>query len=344
MNIVSNKPTITRKEMEGVLDCLMNGDLTGGSLVKQFENNISVIMNQRHALAVNSSTSAYHLAYKALEINTGDEVIIPSFFDLAPLSALTLTGAAPVIVDSDDSSFLPSAAQIKEKITPQTKAIVTGHLFGFPVNIEELLQLNIPVIEDISHIIGYNLENSPASGTIRTASFSPGSIITTGNGGIALTNNSRLFSAMRDYREPQPGNLNISYDYTMNDFQAAIGINQLSRLKDFIKRRKEIAKLYYESIKFTSHKTIYHYNEEFVFQSFPVIFDSPSEKVDAYWKKNKVEVKRPVPTPLHRYLQLKPMEYPNSERLSNKLFSLPIYPNLTKKEIEKILNANSKFI
>ncbi len=344
MNIVSNKPTITRKEMEGVLDYLMNGDLAGSSLVKQFENNVCALINQRHALAVNSSTSAYHLAYKSLDLRANDEVIIPSFFDLAPLSALTLTGASPVIVDAEDSSFVPSLAQIKEKITPRTKAIVTGHLFGFPINIEDLLQLNIPVIEDISHIIGYNFENTPASGTIRIASFSPGSIITTGNGGIALTNNSRLFAAMRDHREAQPDNLNISYDYTMNGFQAAIGINQLSRLRDFIKRRKEIAKLYYESIKFTSHKTMYHYNEEFVFHSFPVLFDSPSEKTETYWKKNKIEVKRPVTTPLHRYLKLKPMDYPNSERLSNKLFSLPIYPSLTKKEIEKILKANSKFI
>ncbi|MBN2401155.1 MAG: DegT/DnrJ/EryC1/StrS family aminotransferase [Spirochaetes bacterium] len=343
MSIVSNKPTITRKEMEGVLDCLMNGELISGSSIKNFESSISAVGKLRYALAVNSPTSAFHLIYKALEIGNGDEVIIPSFFDLAALSALTFTGAQASIVDIGENSFVPSLDQIKEKITPRTKAIVIGHLFGFIENIKNLFELNIPIIEDISHVIGADFDES-RPGSIRTASFSPGCLITTGNGGIILTNNSRLFSVMKDCRDNNLKSLNISYDCCLTDFQAAMGIHQLSRLQDFIRRRREIARIYFDSIKFTNHKTLYHYSDEFVFQSFPLLFDSPADKVESYWKKNKIEVLRPIPAPLHRYLKYKPMDYPNSERLANKLFSLPIYPTLTKKEIERVSKAAAKFI
>ena len=318
MNIVSNKPTITRKEMEGVLDCLVNGELVGGHSVKNFENALSALLKTKFSLATNSSTSAYHLVFKALEINDGDEVIIPSFFNIAPLSAITLTGASAVLTDIEENSFAPSIEQIKEKITGRTKAIVIGHNFGFPVDINKFAELNIPVIEEISHIIGTEINEDSISNSIKVATFSPGSLITTGNGGIILTNNSRLFSTM--------------------------GIHQLNRLRDFIKRRKDIAKLYYDSIKLSSHKLFYHFNEEFIYQSFPIIFDSPVDKVESYWKKLKIEIAKPIQIPLHKYLSQKPMDYPNSERLSNKLFSLPIYPGLTKKEIEKISKAVAKFV
>lgn len=344
MNIVSNKPTITRKEMEGVLDCLVNGELVGGQSVKNFENALSTMLKMRFSLATNSSTSAYHLIFKALEIGNSDEIIISSFFDIAPLSAATLTGASAVLTDVEENSFTPSPEQIKEKITGRTKAIIIGHNFGFPVDINSLAGFDIPVIEDLSHIIGADFQNDPAGNVIRVASFSPGSLITTGNGGIVLTNNSRLYSVMKDYRENSSNSLNIGYDYCLTDFQAAMGIHQLNRLRDFIKRRKDIAKLYYDSIKFSSHKIFYHFNEEFLFQSFPVIFDSPVDKVENYWKKLKIEISKPITTPLHKYLNLKSMDYPNSERLSNKLFSLPIYPSLTKKEIDRIAKAVAKFV
>jgi perosamine synthetase len=343
MSIVSNKPTITRKEMEGVLDCLVNGDLVSGNSVRVFETNISSAVKLRHALATNSSTSAYHLAFNALEIKQGDEVIIPSFFDLAPLSALTLTGASAAVIDIEENSFTPSLERIKEKINGNTKAIVVSHLFGFPFDVKSLLELNIPVIEDISHSIGANY-GEEASGSIQIASFAPGCLITTGNGGVVLTNNSRLFSAMKDIRDDNTKSLSISYDCCLTDFQAAMGIHQLHRLQDFIKRRREIAKLYFDSIKFTTHKTIYHYNNEFAFQSFPVLFDASVEKVESYWKKSKIEIVRPIAAPLHRYLKSRPLDFPNSERLSNKLFSLPIYPTLTKKEIERISKAVARFM
>jgi perosamine synthetase len=136
----------------------------------------------------------------------------------------------------------------------------------------------------------------------------------------------------------------ISYDYGMTDFQGAMGISQLFNLIEFIKRRREIAKVYLNALKMTTHKTPYAYSDLFAYQSFPIIFDAPSDKVEKYWRKCGIEIVKPVHKPLHGILNFKSINFPNSERLSKKLYSLPIYPTLTKKEIDKVAKALANFI
>lgn len=346
MSIVSCKPTITRKELEGVLDCLINEDLLTGTTVKLFEGQASRHTGIKYALAVNSLTAAYHLAFKALEIAPGDEIIIPSYFDIAPLSAADLIGATPVLVDIEQGALAPSTSQIKEKITEKTKAIVFGHTFGFLTPLEELAELGVPIVEDISHAIGGTLENDApvgGGGAIAVASFAASMVITTGNGGMALTRNSRLYARMKELRG-NGGGEHLHFDYCMTDFQGAMGISQLARLEGFIYRRREIARSYYDALKLTPHKAPYHFNEQFVYQSFPIIFDAPADKVEKYWKKNSIEVFHPVETPLHRYLGAAGHDYPHSDRASRKVYGLPIFPTLTRREIDKITTLLARFI
>ncbi|MCX7679272.1 MAG: DegT/DnrJ/EryC1/StrS aminotransferase family protein [Spirochaetes bacterium] len=345
MAIVSSRPTITRKELEGVLDCLIRDDLARGEITKIFETKISELTGYKYAIAVNSATSAYHLAFKALGISPNDEVIIPSFFDAPPLAALSLVGGQASLVDVDADSFFPSVSIYKEKITDCTKALVIGHLFGFVQDISKLLTLEIPTIEDISHSIGSELHDATRDkrATIAIASFSPSMLMTTGNGAVVMTNNSRMYALMKDLRGGN-GQSSINYDYIMTDFQGAMGISQLHRLPDFIKRRREIAKMYYDALKITPHKTPFAYNENFTYQCFPILFDAPTERIEKYWKRMGVEIFIPISKPLHSFLSKKPMDFPNSERFSHKLYSLPLYPTLTKKEIEKISKALSSFV
>jgi perosamine synthetase len=344
MKIVSSKPTITRKDLEGVLDCLINDDLTTGVTVKNFEDNVGNICGLKYSLTTNSLTASYHLAYKALKIEKDDEVIMPSYFYQAPLSALLLEGGKPVIVDSDENSLFPSIETIKENITDRTKAIVVGHTFGFQQDYSELYELSVPVIEDISQAFGTEINDAPigSGATITVASFEPTMIVTTGHGGIVMTGNSKLYSTMRDLR----GNREncIHFDYTMTDFQAAMGITQLLKLKGLLRRRREIAKHYNDAVRRTTHKAPYTFNENFAFQSFPVIFDAPGDKIVKYWRKIGIELLNPIKTPLHLLLDLRGLDFPNSDRMSKKVFSLPIYPTLTKKEIEKISRALAAFI
>ncbi len=346
MGIVHSKPTITRKELEGVLDCLISDQLITGDTVKIFEKNLSELIGLKFCAATNSLTSAYHLAFSALELKAEDEVIIPSFFNSASLYALSLLNAKAVPVDIAEKSLTPEFEQIKAKITENTKAIVIGHISGSNSSIEEpeeLKKLKIPIIEDISHSIGAEVDDKPVGNraSLTICSFSPYDIITTGNGGAVLTKNSRYYSIIKELRFNEK---TTNYDYTMTDFQGAMGISQLSSLQDFIKRRKEIAGIYYDRIRFTSHKSLYPFNNNFIYQSFPVIFDASIEKVTNYWKKNDVQIYHPISTPLHTRLGLKSMHYPYSERMSKKMFSLPIYPTLTRKEIDKISRALAKFI
>lgn len=346
MGIVSSKPTITRKELEGVLDCLIAEQLRSGNIVKAFEQQLGEVLGIKHCCALSSLTSAYHLAFCALEIKAGDEVIIPSYFDAAPLAALGLTGARAVLADVDDGSLSPSVDQIREKISPATRAVVIGHTFGFHCRIEELRELSVPIIEDISHALGTEIDEKPAGqgGEIAVASFAPSMMITTGNGAAILTNNSRHFALIRRLRGGAESGGQIGYDYGMTDFQAAMGLSQTSRVRDFIRRRREIARVYYEAVKSTPHKTPLAYDDSFSYQSFPILFDAPAERVEKYWKKADVEIVKPIPVPLHGLMGMPSMVCPRSERLSKKLHTLPLYPTLTKKEIEKIASLLAKFV
>ncbi len=344
MKIVSSKPTITRKDLEGVLDCLINDELTTGNPVKAFENSVSELTGNKYSLATNSLTSAYHLAFKALEISGDDEVIMPSFFLRDPLSALLLTGGKAVLVDNEENSLFPSPEEIRKKITEKTKAIILGHTFGFHFDFGALKDTGVPVIEDISHAAGSEHEDAPVGqkGAISVMSLAPAMIITTGNGGMIATSNSKYFSAMRDLRGG--GDNTPGFDYTMTDFQGAMGITQLLKLKDLLRRRRDIAKMYHDSIKLTEHSTFTAFNEKFAYQSFPVIFNAPNDKAEKFWKKNGVELAHPIERPLHDYLNIRGIEFPISDRLSKKVYTLPMYPTLTKKDIEKIIKTLSSFI
>lgn len=344
MKIVSSKPTITRKDLEGVLDCMIHDELNTGSPVKTFESAISDITTLKYPLAVNSLVSSYILVFRALEIAPDDEIIIPSFYSGAALSAMKLTGGTPVIVDSAPGTVFPSVEQIKEKITGKTRGIIVSDSCGFHAETEGLQDTGIPVIADISHSIGTEANEKPAGShaSFAVASFAPSMIITTGNGGIVLTNNSKHFSVMREMRSgtgETPG-----FDFTMTDLQGAMGVSQVMKLRDFIRRRREIAHKYYESLRITTHKPVFPYSDSFAFQAFPVLFDSPADRLDRYWKKNGIEIEKTIPAPLHSVLGLKGFDYPNADRLSKKLFSLPLYPTLTKKEIDKIARSLAAFI
>jgi len=344
MKIVSSKPTITRKELEGVLDCMIHDELNTGSPVKTFESAASDIVTLKYPLAVNSLVSAYILIFRALDIKPCDEIIMPSLYGPAALSAMKLTGGTPVLVDSAQNSLFPSVEHIKEKIGENTRAIITCDLSGFHCDTEGLAETGIPHIADISHSIGTEVNEKPAgsSAAFAVASFAPAMVITTGNGGMVFTNNSKHFSVMRDMRGGNDES--AGFDFTMTDLQGAMGISQIMKLKDFIRRRREIAHRYYESLRITPHKPVLPYSDAFSYQAFPVFFDSPGDRVDRYWKKNGIEIEKTLGTPLHSVLGLKGFDYPNADRISKKLFSMPLYPALTKKEIDKISRALGAFI
>ena len=344
MKIVTNRPTITRKELEAVLDCLINDELVAGESVRIFENAVAKMIGLKHSLATTSLTAAYHLVFKALDIGASDEVIIPSFFPQAPLSALAMTGGTGILLDIEKDSLFPARDAIRERITPNTRAVIIGDLFGFHADREGLAELGVPLIEDISHSIGTELNELPAgrSGSFTVASFDPAGIITTGNGGMVLTNNSRHFSVMKELRGN--GKERLHFDYTMTDFQGSMGITQLAKLPDLLARRREIARMYHDSVRITPHATPFLYGDQFSYQSFPLLFNATDERIESYWRKTRIEMVRSIGNPLHRLLGLPGTDYPNAERYAKKLYSVPLYPTLSRKDVEKISRAVAGFI
>jgi dTDP-4-amino-4,6-dideoxygalactose transaminase len=340
---VYSKPTITRKELEGVLDCLINDELVHGDAVRLFEKALADALAQRFCVCTGSATAAWHLAYTALGVGAGDKVIIPSFFPLAPLNALKLTGAEVLLVDIETDTLLPDPDKLKALIDPSVKAIALGHMTGLTSNLTPFAALGPAIIEDISHAAGTEIEGKPAGsyGAITVMSFTPDNIITTCSGGAVLTSNSRHYAQIRDLRYSDKA---VHFDYSMTDLQGAMGASQLSRLQDFIRRRREIASAYHEHIRLTPHKPLYAFNPDAAYQAFPVFFDAANDAVEKYWKKNSIQVAPPVSCALHTILGAKPMDFPNSDRLSRKLYSLPIYPSLSRREIERIGRNLARFI
>lgn len=340
MSIVSSKPTITRKDLEGVLDCMINDELISGGVVASFEKSLIELTGAKNLLAVHSATAAFHLVLCALEAR-GKQVILPSYTTPAALNAISLCGAEAVLVDTDQMLY-PDCGQIVQAVTEKTAAVIVSHIVGIPGNFSALAQCGVPVIEDISALLGTeNLELSAFQGNFQIITFTPHDVITTGNGAAVLSRNSRHHSLMCELRNSQS---KPNFEYFMTDLQGAMGLSQISRLQDFIKRRREIAKVYYDRARISSHKVLFPYNDTCPYQHFPLIFDASADKTLKFFKKNGIELYQPVYMPAHQILERKGMDFPNADRMAKKLFCLPLYPTLSRNEVEKISRTLAKFV
>jgi len=340
MSIVSSKPTITRKDLEGVLDCMINDELIGGGVVASFEKSLTELTGSKNLLAVHSPTAAFHLALCAVEAG-GKEVILPSYIGQAALNAITLCGAIPVLVDIDQMLY-PDCEQILNAKSERTAAIIVAHTPGIAGNFASLAAANVPLIEDISAIFGSeNFDGNSFQGAFQIITFAPHDIITTGNGAAVISKNARHHSMMNELRS---SSTKANFEYFMTDLQGAMGLSQISRMQDFVTRRREIARIYYDRARLTPHKVLFPFNESCPYQNFPLVFDAPADKTVKFFKKNGIEIFQPVQTPVHQILERKGMDFPNADRMSKKLFSLPLYPTLTINEVEKISRTLAKFI
>ncbi len=258
-----SKPYIEDQALDSVVSVIKSGWLTQGEKVEEFETAIKNKLNVKYALAVNSATSALQAALLALGIAEGDEVIVPSFTWVATANVVELCGGIPIFVDIDLETFNALADQVIHKVTHKTKAIIVVHLFGKPfdvLNLKAKLLRNIPIIEDAACALGASIngEKCGAVGDIGVFSFHPRKSITTGEGGVIVTNNEHVYKHMSMLRnhgqDCTPVNNNapwhmfycpiVGFNFRMTDFQAALGIPQLVELDEIIEYRKKLVSLY----------------------------------------------------------------------------------------------------
>ena len=348
--IPHSKPTISEKDILAVKSQTASGMHATGSKTKEFENAMSKFIGMRYAKATSSGTAALHLALLSLEIGKDDEVIIPSYVCQSVLNAVIYNGAKPILADIDSdfqrNGFNISSNTIKPLITKKTKAIIVPHLFGIPSNIPEIRKIakKIPIIEDCAQSLGAK-SNGKMLGTfgdVSIFSFYATKMISTGHGGMVLTNSKKIKDKLDILTQYDKKNqYGISYNYCLTDIQSALGLSQLSQLKSFVTKRDEISKLYDS---FFSKTRFFLENLNGVKFRYIIKTKNKEElkKIQDGLRRKNIIVSEPVFMPLHRCLKLNPRLFQNTEKAQNTNLSIPIYPSLTRNDIYYIKKSFSE--
>ncbi|MCM8774748.1 MAG: DegT/DnrJ/EryC1/StrS family aminotransferase [Candidatus Omnitrophica bacterium] len=239
------------------MDCLETGWISSaGSYIEKFERTFADYIGTKHGISVSSGTAALHAALCALGIQPGDEVIVPAFTMMATIFAVLYTGAKPVFVDCDQETFNIDPRQIEAKITRKTKALMAVHLFGHSCDMDTILEIakrfGLFVIEDAAEAHGgeYKGRKCGAMSDIACFSFYANKIVTTGEGGMILTNSDALAKKLRKIRDLYHSDQrrfiheDIGYNYRLTNIQAAIGLGQLENVQQSISRKLSMAERY----------------------------------------------------------------------------------------------------
>lgn len=257
-----NEPLLDGNEKKYLCECIDTGWISSeGPFVKEFEQKMSQIAGRKYGIAVTNGTTALEIAVQALGISQGDEVIMPTFTIISCAMAVTKVGAIPVLIDSNIETWNMKVSEIEQKITAKTKAIMLVHLYGLPAEVDEILELankyHLKVIEDAAEMHGQTYKERPCGsfGDISIFSFYPNKHITTGEGGMIVTDNEDLAARCCYLRnlcfknDVRYVHEEISDNYRFTNLQAAVGLAQLERLDEFILRKRKMGKYYTEALK-----------------------------------------------------------------------------------------------
>jgi dTDP-4-amino-4,6-dideoxygalactose transaminase len=297
-------------------------------------------------VAVSSGTAALHLALLGLGIGRGDEVILPSYVCVAPLHAVEYVGATPRLADIEPTSFNIDPSDVRRRITRRTRAIIVPHLFGLPADLDGLLRLGIPLIEDCAQAIGARYRNRPVGtfGALSILSFYATKLFTTGEGGMVIGPDRRLLARIRDLRDyDERRQHKTRFNYKLTDFQAALGRSQLRRLPTMLARRSVLAERYRRHwaalpirVPAADDRRTHAYHRFVI--SCPIAATRVARRLSILG----VTARLPVFRPIHMTLGLE--GFPGTDQAFRHALSLPLYPTLTAKEAEVVMRALSRTI
>jgi perosamine synthetase len=257
-----NMPLLDGNEKKYLAECIDSGWISSeGPFVSRLEEEFTRRVERKYGIAVCNGSAALDLAIAALELGPGDEVILPTFTIISCAAALVRAGVRPVVVDSDPMTWNMDVNKIEEKISSKTKGIMVVHIYGLPVDMDPVLSIaekyDLKVIEDAAEAHGLNYKNKPCGsfGDLSTFSFYPNKLITTGEGGMVLTDNEEISESCRSLRnlcfqkDRRFKHRRMGWNFRMSNIQAAIGVAQLERLDLFVEKKKNIGKRYTELLK-----------------------------------------------------------------------------------------------
>ncbi|MAZ46804.1 MAG: aminotransferase DegT [Rickettsiales bacterium] len=355
-----SEPKLSPKTKDYVLDCIKTEWISSsGSYLDTFEKKWAKYCNKKYAVSVTSGTAALIVALKALNLKSGDEVIMPSFTIISCALAVIEAGAKPVLVDCDLDTWCIKTDEIKKKINRRTKAILIVHMFGHPANMDEIKKIiknkKIDMIEDAAESHGSKFKNEVVGsfGKISCFSFYVNKLITTGEGGMALTNDKNLYNKMKNLRNlafnktRRFSHNEIGYNYRMTNIQAAIGLSQLEKIKEHIKIKRQNTFLYNKILRSYDLPISLPIEKKWAkstFWMYGIVLKKKKMTAKTLSRKlfeNKIET-RPLFLGMHEQPVFKKLSlfksdnYPNTEYLSKYGLYLPSGLRLNKSKIELI--------
>lgn len=351
------EPDLRGHELDYVVDCVKTNWISSlGKYVTEFESGFSRFCDTKYGIAVANGTVALHLALSVLDIGPEDEVIIPSLTFVATANAVIYTGARPVFADSEPGTWNIDPQQLESLVTPRTRAIIPVHLYGHPADMDPILEIarryGLYVIEDAAEAHGaqYKGQVVGSFGDIGCFSFYGNKIVTTGEGGMLVTNDPSLAEKARILRdhamspEQRFWHLYVGFNYRMTNLQAAIGVAQLERIDELLDTRRRMARLYSEFLSGTQGIRL-HPEAAWarnVFWLYSVLiedeFGISRDELMAGLRANGID-SRPFFYPIHiqpPYTRYKTTTLPIAERLSQQGVNLPSSTLLTEEEIEYV--------
>lgn len=358
MQVYLSRPDITEEEIEAVCAVLRGPNLSLGPKLPEFENAFAEYLTRKRAVAVNSGTSGLFMAMSALGIGPGDEIITTPFTFIASATSIMMTGAKPVFVDIEPVNLNIDTAKIEAKITNKTKAILPVEVFGSPAGFDKICNIaekhNLAVIEDSCEALGSELNGKKAGtfGKISVFGFYPNKQITTGEGGMILTDDHHLADICESLRNQGRGKDNgwlaherLGYNYRLSDINCALGIVQLSRINRIKAKRQQVFKWYREILADDNRMVLLAEPADcdinwfvFVIRLAETFTLQQRNKILEQMQNKGIQVSNYFP-PVHlqpfiaRQFGYKQGDFPVTESVAQRSVALPFYNNLTKDDI-----------
>jgi perosamine synthetase len=359
-----NEPSLGGNERKYLNECLDTGWISSeGPFIRQFEERFSGRIGRKNGIAVSNGSAALDVAVAALGLGNGDEVILPTFTIISCAASIVRAGATPVLVDSDPDTWNLDVAQVEKKITARTRAIMVVHIYGLPVDMTPVLEIankyRLKVIEDAAEMHGQTYQGKPCGsfGELSVFSFYANKHITTGEGGMIVTDDGQLAERCRSLRnlcfipEKRFVHEELGWNFRMTNMQAALGLAQLEQLDAFVEKKRRMGAFYTERLKdirgLQLPKRTTDYAENIYWVYGIVLNDEvPFDAAEAMKRLSVRRIgSRPFFFPMHEQPVFRKMElfknekYPVAERLARRGFYIPSGMALTSEQMNQVVEA-----
>ena len=363
MHIPLAKPDISETDIAAVVAVLRSSRLSQGPALRAFEDALAAYLNANHAVAVNSGTSALQLALRALEIEEGDEVIVPSFSFMAVTNAVLAARAIPVFADIELATLNLDPAKVEQLVSAKTRAIIVVHTFGRPADLAPIMAVarrhGICVIEDACEAIGAEANGRKAGtlGDVGIFAFYPNKQITAGEGGAVVTNSAMLAQTVRSLanqgRRPSTQwfqHIDAGHSYRLSEVNCALGLQQLSRIEEIVTRREELARRYQYHLRNRAEVKYYgeRANARISWFAYPVLLSGDFLQEDRDWiwqtlNQRGIECGRYFAPahlqPVMRKFPFRSGDLSQTTAISPRLLCLPFFNTLQESEIEYVCES-----